>query len=181
MKNSNYIELQVDGKERYIKTGNRFIIPDYRRDTFIYYMFECVAIGKNFISPPTIKKQFQNKVKVWLINFNLRPDEGENGFYQECNDDKTEIVRFYQGTDYQGADYKFADKSTDNLFMIFNTRNNYEFLGLFRPQPAISTTDYIYVQKFIKVADDIRFTPSHPNNKQGIGVVDWHALFSIKK
>lgn len=157
--NERYLKFFVDGSTRHLKTGDKFILDNYRRNTFVYSLFECPTTGMHFITPPTIRKQFSHKMKVWLAKLNVLPENNE-GFYEEINDVQDVISRRFLGSNYAMIQ-KYDIKKTDETFMVFDTTNEYQFKGLFKPKEWQASEEFLYTQEFIKIADEIEFTPAH--------------------
>lgn len=147
------------GEERHFIVGDKFLLKNYRRNTFIYTVFESILTGLYFITPPTIRREFNNKMKVWFVNF-CKEENEQNGFYEKINDTKDIITRYFVGNDYSLI-RKYDIKSCDELFMVFNPDNRYEFIGVFKPQEWQTDEVNIYKQVFVKVQDEIKFTPYH--------------------
>ena len=158
-----YLSLKYDGRytetEHHFIRGDKFLLDNYRRGTFVYNVFECFLTGNTFITPKTIIKQFNGKLKVWFIDSTTSAPKAD-GFCTEVNEKKDKIVRSFPGTNYDlFHDYDY--KPLDQKFMVFDTKNQYQFLGVFQPQEWVSTEELFYMQTFLKVNNQIKFTPHH--------------------
>lgn len=155
-----YINLKFDGINRHIKTGDKFILPNRRRTTFLRALFGALHpfSGTHFASPPhAVQKQFNTKMKVWFAKFNVIPENSE-GIYEEINETQDIITRSLLRSNYDAV-HKYDIKQTDERFLVFDPQNEYQFKGIFQPKDWKTSEEIFFLQEFIKIADSIDFTP----------------------